>query len=344
MNKKVYCLECQKYFNNYENFKAEHEKVSYKVMNIQHNPLLEENCLSYISQIILENNAFKKKIWEQDAQIKQIESKLNYYEDALKNDVNFECNINIENTENIDGKCLLHFFPKCVNFRIDCKGVIDLKGKKEFNIEILFPFKNVNLKFSSIEKLQGCVLIQKVLNLSEQETTIFNNYSSFISQKNCITSIKLLRNYFVVGCFEQKKFDVSINGILTFTNFKYNISSPLVLFNITQKKYLCYNNYQWKFIDNCFENDGSVSKACIIELESDENSSYIYIKSQFKYLGNKNDFVATNKESAQYNYKFYNKFYGIITLFINEKFLSADADTGLVKLSDKENYFMIYNV
>ena len=343
MNKKVFCLECKMYFDNYESYKATHEKASFKVMKIQHTPLLEDACLSYISNILLDNVKIKERIREQDAQIKQIESKLNYYEDALKNDVSFECNINIENTENIDGKCLLHFFPKCVNFRIDCKGVIDLKGKKEFNIEILFPFKNVNLKFSSIEKLQGCVLIQKVLNLSEQETTIFNNYSSFISQKNYITSIKLLRNYFIAGCFEQKKFDVSINGILTFTNFKYNLSSPFVLYNITQKKYICYNNYQWKFIDNCFENDGSISKACIIDLELDQNSS-IYIKNQFKYLGNKNDFVATDKENAQYKYKFYNKFYGILTIFNNERFLSADPDTGLVKLSEEENYFIIYNV
>ena len=343
MNKRVFCLECKRYYDNYEIYKEIHGKASYKVMKIQHTPLLEDACLSYISNILLDNAEIKERIREQDAHIKQIESKLNYYEDALKNDVSFECNINIENTENIDGKCLLHFFPKCVNFRIDCKGVIDLKVKKEFNIEILFPFKNVNLKFSSIEKLQGCVLIQKVLNLSEQETSIFNNYSSFISQKNYITSIKLLRNYFVTGCFEQKKFNVSINGILTFTNFKYDLSSPFVLYNITQKKYICYNNYQWKFIDNCFENDGSISKACIVDLEIDQNSC-IYIKNQFKYLGSKNDFVATDKETAQYKYKFYNKFYGILTIFNNERFLSADADTGLVKLSEEANYFIIYNV
>jgi len=344
MNKKVFCLECTKYFDNYEIFKAEHEKVSFKVMGIQHTPLFEENCLSYISKILLDNSKIIEKIREQDAQIKRLDSKLNFYEDALKNDVTFECNINIENTENIDGRCLLHFFPKCVNFKIDCKGVIDLKGKKEFNIEILFPFKNVNLKFSSIEKLQGCVLIQKVLNVSEQETSIFNNYSSFISQKNYITSIKLLRNYFIAGCFEQKKFDVSINGILTFTNFAYNLSSPFVLYNITQKKFICYNNYQWKFVDSCFESDGSISKTCIIDLELDLNSSDIYIKNQYKYLGNKNDFIANDKESAQYKYKFYNKFYGIITIFFQERFLSSDADTGLVKLSDEENYFIIYNI
>ena len=69
----------------------------------------------------------------------------------MKNDIFFECNVNIKNIENnINGKCLIHFFPKCILFRIECKGDIIFTNKKEFIIEILFPFQKSNLKFSSI--------------------------------------------------------------------------------------------------------------------------------------------------------------------------------------------------
>ena len=45
----------------------------------------------------------------------------------------------------------------------------------------------------------------------------------------------MLRNYYAIGYLEQKKIDLSINGILTFSSFKYDISLPLVLYNINQK-------------------------------------------------------------------------------------------------------------
>ena len=38
MQQKVFCLDCNKYFENLENYKKEHDdKISFKVMNIQHN-------------------------------------------------------------------------------------------------------------------------------------------------------------------------------------------------------------------------------------------------------------------------------------------------------------------
>ena len=37
------------------------------------------------------------------------------------------------------------------------------------------------------------------MNLSGQETLIYNNHSSAIIQNNYITSIKLLRNYYANG-------------------------------------------------------------------------------------------------------------------------------------------------
>ena len=313
-------------------------------MKVKHNFLIEENCLAYISKIFSDNSKIKELINKQNEQIQQITSKLNYYEDALKNDVIFETNIIIKNIENnIDGKYLIHFFPKCIHFRIECKGNIVFKGRKEFEIEIVFPFKISELKLSSIEKLQGCLSSQKVQNLSEQETITFNNYPSSISQKNYIISVKLLRNYYAIGYLEQKKIDLSINGILTFSSFKYDISLPLVLYNINQKKYICYENYKWKFIENCFLNDGNIRNNCIVNLDLILESNEIYIKNQYKYLGNKSDFVTTEKNDAKYEFNFLNKFYGIISISYNNKFLSSDNDTGSIKLTNEQNYFIIYN-
>ena len=345
MNKKVFCIECNKYFENIENFNQEHNKISFQVMKVKHNFLMEENCLAYISKIISDNNKIIEFINKQNSQIQQITSKLNYYEDALKNDVTFECNIKIKNIENkVDGKCMLHFLPKCVHFRIECNGNIIFKGRKEFEIEIIFPFKNSDLKLSSIEKLQGCVSNKKVQNISEQETIIYNNYSSSIIQKNNLTSLILLRNYFSIGYLEQKKIDISINGILTFSSFKYDISLPFIIYNISQKRFMCYDNYKWKFIDNCFDNEGKINTNCIVDIELNLESDEIYIKNQYKYLGNKPDFATTEKKDAKFKYNFINKFYGIITISNNGKFLVSDLNTGFIDLSIEQSFFIIYNV
>ena len=52
MNQMVFCIECQKYFKNEEDFKKNHNKVSYKIKNVNHNYLIEGNMLAYISNII----------------------------------------------------------------------------------------------------------------------------------------------------------------------------------------------------------------------------------------------------------------------------------------------------
>ena len=154
----------------------------------------------------------------------------------------------------------------------------------------------------------------------------------------------MLRNYYAIGYLEQKKIDLSINGILTFSSFKYDISLPLVLYNINQKKYICYENYKWKFIENCFLNDGNIRNNCIVNLDLILESNEIYIKNQYKYLGNKSDYVTTEKNDAKYEFNFLNKFYGIISISYNNKFLSSDNDTGSIKLTNEQNYFIIYNV
>ena len=107
--------------------------------------------------------------------------------------------------------------------------------KKEFEIEIISPFKKSEIKTSSIEKIQPCVSNQTVLNISEQETIIFNNYNPLIIQKDYITSFNLVRNYSTTEYLEQKRINVIINGMLIFTSFKYDLTFPFILYIITQK-------------------------------------------------------------------------------------------------------------
>ena len=347
MDEKVYCIECKQYFKNKEDWQKEHDKISFKIMKVKHNYLIEGNTLAYIFNIMSFNSKIGQIINEQNNEIREIKSKLNYYEDSLKNDVCFETNINVKNIENtIYGKCLIHFFPKSAHFKIECKGDIIFTGRKEFEIEILFPFKESQLKYSSIEKLQGCLSSQKVLNSSEQEIVIFNSYSSSINQNNKITSVKLLRNYYSVAYLEKKKIDICISGILTFPYFGYDSSKPSILYNIDQKRFLYYKNFQWKFIENCFSDDGKgdVKNECIVNLEFNFEKKEIYINNQYNYLGNNDNFITKEKNNAKFQFEFFNKFYFIIKIKYNNNYLSSHIDTGLIKLSNEENYFIAYNI
>jgi len=345
MDKKVYCFECKKYFENIEKFNEEHNKTFYQVMKIKHDPLFEDNCLSYIANILSENNQIKEKLNKQSQQIEQIISKLNYYENAFKNDVTFECNINIKYIKNkINGRCILHFLPKSIQFKIEYKGNIDYDNKKELEIEIIFPFKLSELKLSTIEKLKGCILNHKLLDIDENQINIYHNYSSSIIQNNNITSIKLLKDFCVKGYFEQKSIDISINGILTYTNFEINFNSPLILFNINFKKFLCFENNKWIFIDYCFLEDGNIMKSCIINLELNKNSNEIIIKNKYNYIENKTGLSTTEKKDAIFNFSFFNIFYGIISIHYNLKYLSCNIENDSVILSNKENYFILYNI
>ena len=44
MNKKVFCIQCNKYFENIQDFNKEYDKISFQVMKVKHNFLIEENC------------------------------------------------------------------------------------------------------------------------------------------------------------------------------------------------------------------------------------------------------------------------------------------------------------
>ena len=90
-------------------------------------------------------------------QQKQIED-LSENIELLKNftqDIFLECNVYVKNGKtSIQDicKCLLQFFPKSINFRIECKGDIQNNDKNNFKIEIIFPFRKAQIKQCYIEK------------------------------------------------------------------------------------------------------------------------------------------------------------------------------------------------
>ena len=345
MNEKIFCIECKQYFKNKEEWDKEHAKIFYKVKNIKHNFLYEGNTLSYIYDMMEKNYENEQRINKLNNEILKITNKLNFFEDSFKNDVFFETNINIKNTDNtIFGKCLIHFFPKSVNFKIECIGDINFSGRKELEIEILFPFKASKFKFCSIEKLKGCLSSKTVKNSLDEETTIFSNYSSIVNQKNKIISIKLLRNYYIIENLKKNSIEISLNGTLTFSDYGFNLNEPFVLYNIIQKTFLVYEKYQWKFIENCFSEEGMIKNDCIINIELNLEEREIYIKNKYNYLGNKNNFLAKEKENAKFRFQFVNSFYGIIAIYNENKYLNSDTNTGLIVLSEKANYFMIINI
>ena len=57
-----------------------------------------------------------------------------------------------------------------------------------------------------------------------------------------------------------------MNGDLTFSDFGFNLNKSFVLYNILQKKFLSYDKYQWKFIENCFTEIGNIKNECIINI------------------------------------------------------------------------------
>lgn len=320
MDNSIYCIECKKYFQSKEEFEEAHDTIFNKLNKIKHNFVDKNNCFYYVGELINKNDKIIDYMQKQEERILKLESQLNIYEEAFKNDVFFECNINLKYIKNkidgkcLKGKCLIHFFPKCINLRIECTGDINFVEKKNFEIEILFPFLESKTKSSSIEKLQGCTSIYKVNNTSAQETIIFNNYSSSIIQKKHLISIQLLRNYYSTQSLENNYINVLINGSLTFSSFptfRYDINSRYIIYNITLKQFISFNGYGWNFQENCFFNSGgTIDDKFIINIEIIQENE-IYIKNSIYYLG-KNNQPTTEKNEAKYNFKYLNKFYGII--------------------------------
>ena len=122
-----------------------------------------------------------------------------------------------------------------------------------------------------------------------------------------------MRNYYTNGYLEKNNINVIINGFLTISSFRYDMNLHFVLFKITQKRFISYENYQWKISVNRFLEDRNINTNCLINLEINLELSEIYIKNKYKYLKSESNFVATDKKEAKFHLNFINKFYGIIS-------------------------------
>lgn len=340
----IYCLDCKKYFQNMELFNEEHNKVLYQVLNKRHNFITEDKSLQYIGQFIKANDFLVDAIKEQQKQIKDLSKRLDIFEDSYK-DIFFECNIEVKNGKEIIknlGKCSLQFFPRCINFKIECKGEIKNNDKNKFSIDIVFPFRNANIKQCFIEKIQGCVATQEISN-DDNNITLFHNYSSYVEQNKSIISIKLYKNYYLPGKYEQKKINVIINGILTFYSLIGNYNLPIILYNVLDKKFLCYEEYQWKFIDNFTLENGEINEKCLLSLIIDDNNT-VCIKGIHKYLGYKPNYSTSDEKEAKLDINFLNKMYGLIEITKNGEYLSMMGENGNVTFNKEKTYFLICNI
>ena len=267
------------------------------------------------------------------------------FEDSYK-DIFFECNIEIKNGKEIIknlGKCCLQFFPRCIYFKIECKGEIKNQDKNKFNINIVFPFRNANIKQCFIEKLQGCAATKELADDDNSNITLFHNYSSYVEQKKSIISVKIYKNYYLPGKFEQKKINVIINGMLTFNSLIGNYNLPIILYNILDKKFLCYDECQWRFIDNFTLEDGEINEKCLISLIIGDNNT-ILIKRMNKYLGYKPNYITSNEKEAKLDFNFVNKMYGLIEISKNGEFLSMLGENGNITFSKEKTFYLICNI
>ena len=340
----IYCLDCKKTFKNIELFNEEHNKPVYQVLNKRHNYITSDKSLQYIGSFIRANECLINAIKEQQKQIKDISQRLDIFEDGYK-DIFFECNIQVKNGKEIIkdiGKCSLQFYPRCINFKLECKGDIKTNNKNTFNIEIIFPFRKTNIKQCFIEKIQGCASNEEISDADGNSYTIFHNYSSYLEQKNSIISVKLLKNYCLQGKYEQKRINVVINGMLTFTSLIGNYNVPVILYNILEKKFLCYEEYQWKFIGNFTNENGEVNDKCLISLLIDDNN-IVKIKGMHKYLGFKPNYTTSDEKEAQLNISFVNKMYGLIEIGKDGKFLGMGED-GTAQFNQEKTFYLICNV
>lgn len=355
----IFCVDCNKYYENINSFKEDHDNnLSYMIMKQktkkEHKVFETKNTLKYISQ--LNNNLLllNEELQKKDKIINDLTKRIELIEN-LNNDFFLECNILIKNGKNIIkniGTCFLNFISRCIYFRIECKGDILNNEKNNFNIEIIFPFRNAQIKQCSIEKLIGCVLCQEIKNDSDgNDYRFFESYSSYVEQKNSTISIKLLKHYSTQGKFEQKKINVIINGILIFNSLCVYLNKPLILYNIDKKKFFCYENYNWKFIDDFNLENGLINENCLISLISEDNddnnnSQLIYIKGKYKYLGNNNRSLMTNdKKEAQLNIIFHNKLYGLVEIINNDNYsLSSDENGDIFFDKNEKVFYLICNI
>ena len=100
-----------------------------------------------------------------------------------------------------------------------------------------------------------------------------------------------------------------------------------------------------------------------MNIKFDYEKKELFIFNQFNYLGNDynfstkdknnanfkfeffNKFYCKDKNNANFKFEFFNKFYCILELKNNNnKYLSCDKDSDLIKLTNEKNYFIAYNI
>lgn len=235
----ILCINCEKYYKNINSFKEEHDNnIIYNAIKKPHDYIEAKNTLEYIFKLQKNYDSLKEELQKKDKIINELVKRIELVEE-LNNDFFLECNIIVKNGKNVlknIGTCFLNFISRCIYFRIECKGDIINNEKNIFNIEIIFPFRNAQIKQCSIEKLIGCVSCQEIKNDTDgNEYRFFESYSSYVEQKNSTVSIKLLKHYSTLGKFEQKKINVIINGTLIFNSLCIYLNKPLILYNIDKK-------------------------------------------------------------------------------------------------------------
>ena len=342
----IYCLDCDKYYKDIDSYNIEHEKTVYKVLNKTHNYITESNSLQIISKLLLSNKLLSAAIKEQQKEISELSKRLDIYEDSFK-DVSFDCNIIVRNgKEKIKnlGKCNLQFFPRNIYFRIECKGELEKDEKNKFQIDIIFPFHKVNLKMCSIEKINGCYLTHELLDSEGNSLNYYHNYICFLEQNNFIISVKTLRDYILQGKYEKKNINIILNGMLSFDSLLGNFNYPVILFNILDKTFLCYDNYEWVFIDNFINADNeNLNKNCLINILLDNNENKVRIKGEHKYLGFEPNYTTLDENKALLDINFLNKMYGVIEISKNGKYLTQDKD-GKVCFGKEKTFYLICNI
>ena len=340
----IYCLDCEKYFKNIDLFNNEHEKTVYKVLNKTHTYIDNNNSLKIISNLMKSNKLLSSAIKEQQKEIIELTKRLDIYEDSFK-DVFFDCNIIVKNgkkkIKNM-GKCSLQFFPRNIYFRIECKGDIENDEKNKFQIDIIFPFRQLNLKQCSIEKINGCYLSQELSDGDGNPFTYYHNYLSFIEQNKYIISVKSLRDYILPGKFEKQNINIVINGILSFNSLIGNSNAPLILYNILEKTFLCYEDYQWKFVDNFVDENNDLNKNCLIYFFINEDNK-VHIKGEHKYLGFKPNYATSDEKESLLDINFLNKMYGLVEISKDGKYLTME-EGGKINYGTEKTYFLICNI
>ena len=300
----IYCLDCKRKFKDRKSLIEFHQKPSIQVFENEHKFIEAEDTLKCISELYEGNKKLNNELQKQQKQIQDLSENINLFKNFIQ-DIFLECNVCVKNgnslIQNI-GKCLLQFFPKSINFRIECKGDIQKNDKNNFKIEIIFPFRQAQIKQCFIEKIIGCIYAQEIK-------------------------------------------DYIINGLLTFHSLIVHYDSPCLLFNTYEKKYLCFDNFNWKFVDHFMEN-GTLNENCLISLiidASDSKKEKVYIKGKNKFVGNKPKYVTSNKKEAELNIEFYNKIYGLIGIYSNDNSLSMNQD-GSITFGQNENLYLVCNI